>query len=774
MLSRLSFRRKFAVLASFLTLLSIFAPLGGDIALAGSLPKLGIAEGGNPNTVLLGLPDTQKVTCQVTTTAGQAAIGLSGCVNFVTGASVPSPFSPASVGKNIIVNYAGASLTTAPVTVTMATQGGGYTTMPTITIADTTGVGALAQPIMELEAATVVYGGTGCFNGGTGQVPFDLIGGTGTHGIVSGHVTNGVLDSGSLAIVLAGAYQDFTTVNNPLIPTNIFINDYVCIQKPVISATFRLSGVLMRSTGQNYSSAVTASISTGSATLNAPTLGAPVAQPLATTIAAYVDSAHVTLAVAPSQTLSGASEYVVLGGTDNAAAMQAAINAAAASTTPASAYIPAVPPGFCYGVRSAFADPDTTPITIFGAGESASELCALTSMAALETKGSGVMAAAGSRHYGYTLNGNKVALAGVSGACGGRSEWDHVDAKNPAPYALGWVIGDGVSTCPGGSYHAIHAINDASIYSGNSDLPFDGAKISAGNTLLVDFEGSEQGVHSVWVANGVGTRIVNPHVYGSDSPAYCYEIDYPSTILTDSLCNGANVGSVHVTASDVTVKGGGVGPQCCAPQAGVIVESGLNDIRVSNYDAHLVTIPKNRVQWVGAIGVGNSSVNNLGAWPQFAPGTKTVLCQGSPQITTTSTVEIIAADCPIPGGLMGLTGGVEVKAYFGFTASTHSKTMFIRFGGYTSPSNVGSLTTAASTNQSATFDDYIGNVKSQSSQTSSPAYTLGLGVVGAGSAFTSTGYNTANMQHILLNMLMSGGDVGTLYTYEISVTPPAM
>ena len=122
--------------------------------------------------------DTLRVLCSVTTTQGQTSLTLAGCTGLLSGAAYASPLLSSSAGKNILIAYAGASLGTAPITGTGSlSNGSGYLDVPTITVSDATGSGALLLANMELNTATVISGdgGIGCTNG---TQTFALTGGT--------------------------------------------------------------------------------------------------------------------------------------------------------------------------------------------------------------------------------------------------------------------------------------------------------------------------------------------------------------------------------------------------------------------------------------------------------------------------------------------------------------------------------------------------------------------------------------------------------------------
>jgi hypothetical protein len=103
--------------------------------------------------------DTQRRICTVSITSGQASLTATGCT-----------FRNRDVGKNIVVPYAGATLSTGKInSIPVSSPGSAYTTIPTVAIAVTTGpVGTFG----------VITGGSLYVNGFYENVP--ITGGSGT------------------------------------------------------------------------------------------------------------------------------------------------------------------------------------------------------------------------------------------------------------------------------------------------------------------------------------------------------------------------------------------------------------------------------------------------------------------------------------------------------------------------------------------------------------------------------------------------------------------
>jgi hypothetical protein len=252
--------------------------------------------------------------------------------DLVTGAAL---FTPASVGKTIIVGNAGTAPTSGLVAATpVSTSGSGYTAVPACAITDgsSSGSGATCSPLMAVVSATVASGGSGCTNGtATFLVGID---GSGTPAQVTGTVSGNSL-SGALTITTAGLYTTLPTLAGATAYGN------ACATPPTINLTMGVGAVQVTAQGSNYSTTqTTAGLSGGSPSV-AATMGSvqfnAITPPLKTTIASYISPTHVTLAASAGSTLTAATEQVLVG-TDDSAAFQAAINAGAGIYIPPGTY----------------------------------------------------------------------------------------------------------------------------------------------------------------------------------------------------------------------------------------------------------------------------------------------------------------------------------------------------------------------------------------------------------------------------------------------------
>jgi hypothetical protein len=627
-------------------------------------------------------PDTVKLTCTVTTTSGSTAFGLTGCVNYVTAVANASPLALATVGSRIIIDHAGASLGTAPIanTLTLVSKGSGYLAFPKITITDATGTGGYIEARMGLAAATLVYGGAGCPNG---VQTFPLVGGDGTFAQVSGTVTGGVL-TGALTVAAPGFYTAFDDPDDYVYPHSMFLSNTIgCTSQPVIDASFEVEALAFFSGGQNYT-APAVSIE-GNATLSAISLTAPVAKPLATTIASITGAGTGTLAAPAQQTLAAAAGFVIVAGTDNHDAIQNVFNQTAADGQSSSAvYIPATPPGWCYGFASTVSIPDTYPIGIQGAATDSSVICATAEMSVAFAKGDGFMFY-GSTLQNFTVDGMKVAATVFAGNCNSTQKWVNVNIKNPAPYGVGMAIGDGIKNCSGGSHVNEQVLVDRNMYLAQSDLPLIGRRIR--NTDIDFTNGKVIGYSWIldWVdAGGAGTHFTNEHVSSTDRSTICFRIDAGTIGLIYPECDRAILSGIDINSANVMVSGGLMNTPTgiTRPVFGIRIADSLNFVDVQNWDASRLTLVQNRVKFMGVIGRNVTVADNFGAWPVVGFGRKTILCAGGREtyVPTTSTSEVVFLSCFIPPGILGWHGHLSVDAKWSMTGTNDADHYDIRLG----------------------------------------------------------------------------------------------
>lgn len=724
--------------------------------------------------------DTRLLKCDATTTGGAATISVANCVNYVTGVAVSHVFIPVAssgvsipvpVGTPVIVNYAGAALTTAPiVSDSVSAHGSGYVTVPTIAIADATGSGGLFVANMELNSASVVHGGAGCTNG---TQTFTLVGGTATTAATfTGTVSGGVL-AGALTPVIGGSYQHFREPGNVLTPQSVQVSGPGCTSPPFVSATFDVASVTMISGGQNYT-APTAVFSDGSATLANPTIGTPVAKPWTANIASVTDDNNAVLDATAGTALAGTSVFVLIGGTDNTTAIQTALNVLPSPGTAGSGvYVSSAPPGYCYGISSSVAMPNSYPIAIRGEGQAASVICATKPMSAMLTKGSTFMTV-GSTIQDLSLDGEKVATTVFSGACNTAQKWTNVVLRNPAPYGTNFQIGDGVSNCAGGTYVAVKIDNDSHLYSAHYDLPLVGVHVQNTDTAWYDLEVYETSNLGVWNdTKGAGMHMTNPHVFSYDRVSTCYWLYSNQAILTASECDRATNSAIDVSFGHNEIIGGYVN-QSDTPYFGVNVAPSLTSVNVTGFDANFTNYGPNRVFWQSPMGANNTAVNNPGAWPEFAPGVATALCQGANNSAVTqpaNTTENVMVDCPIPPGILGLNGKLEISVGWSMTGSGTGDLLQIKVGNPTTALSAAPTLSYASKSSGAyvSLTNFLNwqAAGSNNIQIAGLASTIGFNNV----ALTQTGVDLTATQDLLLTTTNSAGDSAIARRWTVILTP---
>jgi hypothetical protein len=136
---------------------------------------------------------------------------------------------------------------------------------------------------------------------------------------------------------------------------------------------------------------------------------------------------------------------------------------------------------------------------------------------------------------------------------------------------------------------------------------------------------------------------------------------------------------------------------------------------------------------------------------------------------TGNTNETALATISIPGGAMGLNGGLLIYTTWTYTNSGNNKTLRVRFGGASGTQYLASTTTTT-----ATLSDFrkIRNRNSASAQ-------IGNTAGGAGSTFgttasavtTSSVDTTAAVDLVISAQLASAGETITLESYEVWLLP---
>lgn len=230
-------------------------------------------------------------------------------------------FAPTDVGKTIIIGHAGTTPPTGSViSVPVSSPGLAYTTLPTCAISGPgTSATCFAQGVVQ-SATVTTPASVGCASQGVQK--FIVVGGVGRWASVTGTVTGGVL-SGALTVTDGGYFSTLPNVTAGMSGAG------GCTTPPTVTLTFAISSAIaLGNYGSGYDNTTTAALSGGSpttpATLGAPVIYAPI-PPLVTTIAAYTDATHVTLA-APALTAVSGSQPLFFA-TDDFTALQAVFTA---------------------------------------------------------------------------------------------------------------------------------------------------------------------------------------------------------------------------------------------------------------------------------------------------------------------------------------------------------------------------------------------------------------------------------------------------------------
>lgn len=325
----------------------------------GTVNLLGVVNGGTLSSNISNAPSTSTGTTTARTMANRGAdvinvkdmgaVGDGGQYSstfaITSGLHVLTATDPvfanAKPGMIIGVPAAGATPTTGVVTaIPMVSSGDAYTGVPTISTSGSPTTVATVLPVLGLKSATVASGGTGCPI--SSSVTFTL---NMTAGLVSPTLTMATDGSGN-------------TTGSPTSPTGQWINRFptpttsthvvgaACTVGPIFNLDIDVDHTCVGSTpgtlpsqqcsksgyGSGYPLVgITASISGGSpgtpAVLGVPVI-TPYIPPLGTTIASVQNSNTITLTGTASTTLSPTAETVTYG-TDDTAAIQAAVNLAA-------------------------------------------------------------------------------------------------------------------------------------------------------------------------------------------------------------------------------------------------------------------------------------------------------------------------------------------------------------------------------------------------------------------------------------------------------------
>lgn len=156
----------------------------------------------------------------------------------------------------------------------------------------------------------------------------------------------------------------------------------------------------------------------------------------------------------------------------------------------------------------------------------------------------------------------------------------------------------------------------------------------------------------------------------------------------------------------------------------------------------------------------------LGYVPADAARTSRILGQsGQASATLTgTTAKTSLGSVIIPGGLMGLRGGLRIKGFFSYTNSASIKTILIEF-----PTGGSALGTGATTTATAQFDLMIWNNNSLVSQkffNSIPDSGLIVTAIGSMAANTAVD-QTLNFS----GQLASGADSLILQSYSVELLP---
>lgn len=515
--------------------------------------------------------DTQRKSCTVTTAASSPTVTVTG-----TGCA----FTSADIGKKIVIFDAGASLATAPIaSAAVNAAGSAYTSIPTITITDATGAGAVLSANAGLDTATVVTGGATCTNG---VQTFTVSGGTNTTPAqFTGTVTGNAL-SGALTVTVAGSYSALPST------TAASVTGGGCGTPPTISNTWHQVTPTLTFTGYNYT-APTAAYSAGTATLSNPVLATAGVNPLASTIS-NVAGTTLTLVDNASQTITTTAKQVTWGH-DDAVAINALLSATAKGTggAYAYAYFPPAPGGFWGSTALLNIAPGGFPSKIVGAGRTLSTVIALGPIAELVFQNQ----AAQGTIRDITFDGNKLTTYVARLNCISFASHYNVAFMNPAPYGTNYALGnpDGSSTCNSSeTFNLVAGISD-NFYAGTADQPLENVAINQTDSQHYGLFGYGAVSSNVHVGSaGQNTTMVNPHVYSiTTAPTTGYLLDGWAH-LYDPRTDGVQGQAIKINVNKVNVTGGYTNSPNAIANA-VSIAASVADVNVIGYDCGSYTAP---------------------------------------------------------------------------------------------------------------------------------------------------------------------------------------
>lgn len=138
-------------------------------------------------------------------------------------------------------------------------------------------------------------------------------------------------------------------------------------------------------------------------------------------------------------------------------------------------------------------------------------------------------------------------------------------------------------------------------------------------------------------------------------------------------------------------------------------------------------------------------------------------------LAVTGTVnETTLATVTIPAGVMGISGGIEIRTVWSVTNSANAKTLRVRFGG-----GAGTAYVSIGVTTSATVSDIhrIRNRGAANSQVSSFASAAGSFTTTGGAIVTSSVDTTAAVDVVITGQLANSGETITLESYEVWLLP---
>lgn len=135
---------------------------------------------------------------------------------------------------------------------------------------------------------------------------------------------------------------------------------------------------------------------------------------------------------------------------------------------------------------------------------------------------------------------------------------------------------------------------------------------------------------------------------------------------------------------------------------------------------------------------------------------------------TGTTAETALATVPVPGGALGLNGGLLIYTSWSYTNSANNKTARIRFGGLTGTQYYNNPQT---TSLSMHILHRIRNRNSASSQVGGSSATGGIGGVSSGVLVTSALDTTLPQDIVLSGQLQVGTESISLESYEVWLLP---